>query len=180
MTTRLILITGLPCTGKTTIGKQIAKSLSLPYLYKDGIKERLFETLGWSDKEWSKKLSSAAYSLLFYFAEELLQAGQSFVLESNFSAERDASKLKALQEKYGFRAIEIQCVADGEELDFRFRKRWESGIRHPGHVDAETFDDMQPKLMQGRLPPLGLVGKYFEIDTTDFEKVDVEQVIKKL
>ena len=180
LTPRLILITGLPCTGKTTIGKQIAERLSLPYLYKDGIKERLFEAMGWSDRAWSKKLSLAAYSLLFYFAEELIKAGQSFVLEGNFSAERDAPKLKVLQKKYGFQAVEIQCVADGEELDFRFQKRWESGIRHPGHVDGETYEELRLSLLAGRLPPLGLEGEYFELDTTEFEKVDVEEVLKRL
>jgi len=179
MTTRLILITGLPCTGKTFIGKQIAERFSLPYLYKDGIKERLFDTLGWSDRAWSKKLGAAAYSLLFYFAEALLQAGQPFILESNFSAD-SASTLRALQEQYGFLAVEIQCVADGAVLVERFRQRWESGVRHPGHVDPETYDELRATLLQGRLPRLELEGEYIEVDTTDFEKVDMEGVLKRL
>lgn len=39
----IILITGLPCTGKTTLGYKLAKRYSLPFVHKDGIKELLFE-----------------------------------------------------------------------------------------------------------------------------------------
>jgi predicted kinase len=176
----IILITGLPCTGKTLIGRQVADHFGLPYLHKDGIKEGLFDSLGWSDRAWSKKLGVASYRLLFYFTEVLLAARQSLVLESNFSLERDGPELRLLQQKYGFRAVEVQCVADGQELVYRFRLRWESGRRHPGHVDAETFDELRDTLLQGRLPPQGLDGAYFEVDTTQFEKVDVNAIIRKI
>ena len=45
----LIIINGAPCTGKTTLGRKLAKQLRLPFLSKDGIKEVLFDTLGWED-----------------------------------------------------------------------------------------------------------------------------------
>lgn len=179
MTIRLLFITGLPCTGKTYLGKRIAAHFGLPYLYKDGIKEHLFDTLGWSDRAWSKKVSGAAYSMLLYFAEVLLEAGQAFILESNFS-EREANQLRALQEKYGFRAVEVQCVANGKVLVERYRQRWEAGVRHPGHVDPQTYEELRPTLLKGRLPPLGLEGEYIEVDTTDFEHVDVEGIVKNL
>jgi predicted kinase len=176
----IVFITGLPCTGKTYLGKQIAAHLSFPYLYKDGIKERLFDALGWSNRDWSKKIGAASYLLLFYFTETLLEAGESFILESNFSAERDGLKLHEMQEKFDFKAIEIQCVADGDVIVERYRLRWEAGNRHPGHVDPETYDELLPTLSLGRLPRLGLQGEYFEVDTTSFEKVDVEGILRKI
>jgi predicted kinase len=176
----IILVTGLPCTGKTKIGRQIAEQFKLPYLHKDGIKENLFDSLGWSDRSWSKRLGAASYSLLFYFAEVLLAARQSLVLESNFSAERDGPTLRLLQEKYRFKAVEVQCVAEGQELVERFRLRWEAGERHPGHVDAETFAELRHTLLACRLPPLGLGGAYFEVDTTIFDKVDMSAINQKI
>lgn len=109
-----------------------------------------------------------------------MEVGQSFVLESNFSAEWHGPRLRVLQEKYGFQAVEMQCVADGEELVWRFRQRWEAGERHPGHVDEQTYDELRDTLLPGRLPPLGLEGEYFEVDTTDFPNVDVEGLIQHL
>jgi shikimate kinase len=41
----LVVVNGLHCTGKTTIGKRIAAAERLPLLAKDGIKEIIFETI---------------------------------------------------------------------------------------------------------------------------------------
>lgn len=43
---KLIIINGLPGTGKTTIAKPLASKLGFPLIAKDGIKEFLFDTVG--------------------------------------------------------------------------------------------------------------------------------------
>jgi 2-phosphoglycerate kinase len=50
----LVIITGPPAAGKTTLGRQLAGALSLPFIHKDGIKEILFDVLGWRDRAWSR------------------------------------------------------------------------------------------------------------------------------
>lgn len=47
----LIIITGLPGTGKTTLGRKLAEEFRLPFISKDDIKEFLFDNLGWKDRE---------------------------------------------------------------------------------------------------------------------------------
>ncbi len=181
----LIIVTGLPCSGKTFLAERIAEYLSnkgkaLPVLAKDDIKERLFDSLGWSDRAWSKKLGAATYELLFYTTEQLLSARQSLVVESNFYPDFHAPRLRALREKYPFRVAQIICYASGEVLVERFRRRWERGERHPGHVDPETYDELDATLRQGRLPPLDLgePSRILEVDTTDFEAIDYEKIFK--
>jgi adenylate kinase family enzyme len=44
-----MLDAGPPCSGKTTIGRELLADLSLPMLSKDMIKEILFDALGWGD-----------------------------------------------------------------------------------------------------------------------------------
>jgi predicted kinase len=51
----LIVITGLPGTGKTTLGRKLAEELALPFISKDDIKELLFDGLGWEDRAKLKK-----------------------------------------------------------------------------------------------------------------------------
>jgi 2-phosphoglycerate kinase len=47
----LILVSGAPATGKTTIAKSLSTQLRIPVIGKDAIKESLFETIGHSDRE---------------------------------------------------------------------------------------------------------------------------------
>ncbi len=60
----VILVTGLPASGKTTVARQVARHLGLPVFGKDDFKEVLFDTLGWKDLEWSRQLSQSCHGLL--------------------------------------------------------------------------------------------------------------------
>jgi predicted kinase len=168
----VIIISGPPCAGKTTVGKQLAEAFNLPFINKDEIKELLFERLGWSDRSWSKLLSLASYDLLFYFTESQLRVGNSLIVESNFNPTIDTRKFLDLKEKYGFVAFEIQCQTDGEVLLERFKQRADSGERHPGHVDQVTLSELGESLRKGRQPSLEIGGEVFTIDTTDFSTID--------
>jgi adenylate kinase family enzyme len=75
----LILISGFSCTGKTTLASKIAKRYLLPSISKDEIKESLYDSLGYSDREWSKKLGIASYDLLYLFMNKLLVNKQSII-----------------------------------------------------------------------------------------------------
>jgi len=71
----LVIIGGLPGTGKSTLGSFLSQELSFPCVSKDGIKETLYDTLGYSDRKWSRKLGVASFELLYYFIGLELAAG---------------------------------------------------------------------------------------------------------
>lgn len=176
----LIIISGPPCTGKTFLAKKIANQLRLPVITKDGIKESLFNDLGWSDRAWSRKLGMASFTLLYYFLESSLAAGVSCIIESNFKPAFDNQRFVALKEKYEFEPFQIMCKTDGEVLFERFKKRSESGERHPGHVDHLNYDEVKTELLKGSYEPLSIGGNVYEVDTTDFAVVDYEAVFSRL
>ncbi len=176
----LIVVTGAPGTGKTTLGLRIAKDLDLPFVYKDGVKERLFDSLGWSDREWSKKLSTAAYQVLFYFAEALLSAGRSLVIEANFHPVRDTPFFIRLKEGSGCRIIQILCYAEGGILLQRFEQRGLSRRRHPGHMDEVTIHELTPELLKIYQQPLELGGQLIRVDTSNFGRIDYPNLISTL
>ena len=59
----LIIVTGPSATGKTSLAERLSEDLSIPLIAKDTIKEQLFNSLGWSDRAWSRKIGGASYDL---------------------------------------------------------------------------------------------------------------------
>ena len=55
----LIIIAGMPAAGKSTLAKKIAKTFGYPILEKDGIKEELFDHIGYADRAEKRKLDAA-------------------------------------------------------------------------------------------------------------------------
>lgn len=180
MTSSLIIICGLPCTGKTTLGKKLSQDLSLPFISRDSIKESLFDSLGWSDRQWSKKLGIASYNLLYYFIDSLVSKNISLIVESNFQAAYDTEKYKNIQNKYGLKLTQIHCHTKGEVLLERFKQRSESGERHPGHVDHLNYEEFQTTLLKGEYEILDIESTNFKIDTTDFNSINYTFLIDTL
>jgi len=176
----LIIISGLPGTGKTTISKRIAKELSLPLINRDEIKEALFDTLGIKDREWSKKLGVASYKILYQIIDSFLQANRTIIIESNFKPEFDDKRFLDLQKIYKFESIQIICKTDGEILFERFKKRSESGERHPGHVDDQNYDEFKEILLQGKYQALNLGSDTLDIDTTNFDTIDYNSIFSAI
>lgn len=168
----LIIVTGPPGSGKTTLGRRVAEEFHLPFIHKDGIKELLFDTLGWSDREWSKRLGVATYAILYHILEAETKAGASLVVESNFHPTFDDEKFADLHARYAFDTFQVLCVADGDILYERFKERAESGERHPGHLDDMNQEEFEAILRRGRHDPLDIGGEIFEIDMTDLGAID--------
>lgn len=91
---KLIIITGLPGSGKTSLALALQGKLNLPLISKDAIKETLFDELGYSDREWSKKIGKATFSLMDKQINDLLSHGISLIVEANFKPEFDSHKFK--------------------------------------------------------------------------------------
>jgi predicted kinase len=174
----LIIISGRPATGKTSIGKNLAKEFCLPIICKDDLKENLYDSMGIGDRDWSRKLGQASMELLYFLAEALLSARKSVILESPFEPKFANPKFTKLKKKYDFNVIQIQCHCQVEERNKRFKERWESGKRHCGHLDNVNLDYMN--LISELCQPIKIDGKIFKIDTTDFKKVNYEKIYSEI
>ena len=161
----VLIITGPPASGKSTLGRQLAERLGLALLSKDLFKEVLFDELGWSDREWSRRLGSASMALLFRSALALLEADQSVAMEANFYPEWDTAHLLRLAERSGCRFVQVVCTASAQTLVERYRWRTLTGERHPGHTESEDMDESLTRLMNEHWGALELEGPVITVDT---------------
>ena len=177
---KVIIISGLPCTGKTTLGREVAIKYNLPFISKDDIKESLFDSLGWGDREWSKKLGKSTYPIIYYFIEAQLKANKSFIVESNFNPEFDTEIFLSLKSTYSFDPFIIQCHSDGDILFERFKQRSNSGERHEGHRDHLNLDEFKGSLLSGKLDVLDIGAVVKDLDTSDLCNIDTLDLYRSL
>lgn len=126
MTRRYAIISGLPGTGKSQLGRALSEKLGWPLISKDLLKESLADSLGLGDEEWSLRLSAAAMEVLYGMARTCPAA----ILEANFKEALDRGRLLGL---FG-RKVQVYCHAPPDVIHRRLLERVAG--RHPIHRDA--------------------------------------------
>ena len=177
----LIIFIGPSCAGKTSIGQKVASEFNAPFLSKDSIKEIFFDHMGWTDRQYSLRVGNISYPVLYYFAELFMKNSSSMVvMDANFVPYYDTKKIKFLIRKYNVFPIQISLKADGAVLCRRFQKRAFYKKRHPGHCESDMFEEIKPALLKGEKDVLKLGGEIIEIDTTNFKKVNYQNLYEEI
>jgi predicted kinase len=134
----LILVSGAPGTGKSTLAPILARRYACTLLAKDAIKEALFDTLGTADAAWSRRLSDASFAALFALAAQGLAEGASLVIEGNFRRGEHEQPISAAlgRAANSVRCAQVLCSLPEDLRRERLLSRSGSGARHAGHLDG--------------------------------------------
>lgn len=140
-----ILVSGIPASGKTVLAEYLSASLHIPVVSKDKIKEILFDTIGFRSRTEKVALGTGAMEAMYYFAGQMMRAGQPFLLENNFE---NVSRpgIQSLLEKYGYQAVTVRLTGDYNVLFNRMIERNNSPDRHKGHIVNDYYQKPEIKL----------------------------------
>jgi predicted kinase len=152
----LVVVSGAPGTGKSTIAAALAAHFRWPLLELDMIKEALADVLGLGDENWSDRVGDAAAEVVFR-----LSASFPDVIAEGWW--RGARRERAGREFAG--AAEVFCRCRPEMAERRMRGRHATG-RHPIHRDVINPSILErAPMLTASVVPLGLGGPLVEVDT---------------
>lgn len=157
-----VVISGLPGSGKTTMGRRLAPALDLPLIDKDDIMDRLFESKGSGNAEWRRTLSRKSDAIL---QQEATSSNGAIVVSfwrlPGMSS--DSGTPTDWLDAPSHRVINLHCACEPEVAASRFLRR----RRHPGHLDRESSAlEVLASLRQlSQLPPLD-IGQRIDVDTS--------------
>jgi len=165
---KIVLISGAPGAGKTTLALPLAYRLGWPLITKDHIKETLFDAMGGvgGSLEESRRFGAGAMETLWALAARCPQV----VLEANFRPRSDYERAR-LSGLNG-RVVEVHCACPVSEAIRRFKARGGAGV-HPAHPWRLMDDDAFAEFDR----PMGL-GEVITVDTT--RPTDIDWVVNEI
>lgn len=101
----LIVFSGLPGSGKTTLARRLSALMGAVYIRIDSIEQAILPTSG-----PTRELGDVGYRVGYAVARDNLQAGLSVVADSVNPVEESRDAWRSAAAEYGSRAVEIEVI----------------------------------------------------------------------
>ncbi len=161
----LVIVSGLPGTGKSYFSRKLAERLPSAVIESDALRKQLFPTPTYSAEE-SHRLFNACHRLI----EELLGKGVPVILDATNLVEHHREPLYRIARRLGAKLIIVRVEAPRELVRQRLQGRAE-GINREDKSDAgwSIYQRMRTRVER-------ISRNYFAVDTSR----DITPVIDKI
>ena len=124
---RLLLLGGLPGTGKTTLASSLAPQhgwlhLSSDTLRKTASPDATTVRFG-TGRHYSQAARAEIYASLFAQAQQALDLGQSVVVDASFWSAELRERAREVATRSGADVVEVNCAVDARTADTRLQQR---------------------------------------------------------
>jgi predicted kinase len=125
---RLVLVGGLPGTGKTTVSRPLAERLGAHRVSSDEVRDELFPRGAATETDRYRPESvDRVYTEMLRRAELSLGLGEHVVLDASWLHERHRSAARGLAERAGAALVELRCACPAEVARHRIERRARTG-----------------------------------------------------
>jgi predicted kinase len=164
----LIVVSGLPGTGKSYLSRRLSERLSYPVLESDALRKQLFRQPAYSNVE-----NGILFRTIHRLIEELLEKGISLILDATNLTEKYRERLYNIADRYKARLIIARTEAPPEVVRERLKDRAVKA-RNGEQSDADWKVYLKLSTTVEKIRR-----RHFKVDTTKDITPLVEKIVKE-
>ena len=171
----LVVVSGPPGAGKTTIAHLLARRIGCPAICRDEIKEGMVHATGDFVPAPSDELALRTLPTFFQVLELLLSAGVTTVAEAAFQDRLWRPHLQPLCELADIRIV--HCRVTAEAARARILRRQDENPTRRAHTDAHLISQQAHAAGHDGFHRVQLGVPEIEVDTSDDYRPTIDEII---
>lgn len=163
----LVLVCGLPATGKSNLARSLTRKMKAQILNTDIVRKELFEKPAYSDEE--KEL---VYDVTFLIARYLLTNRRNVIIDGTFYKKRLRDRMREIARDVGTRFKIVECICPEDVIRKRMVRRAERKVTL-SDADLEVYEKIKAEFEP-------IEEDHIVVHTDHYYKENLEYVLKKL
>jgi hypothetical protein len=165
----IIVVSGLPGTGKSYYCRRLAERLPFLILESDALRKQLFPVPTYSASE-----SAHLFRTIYYLIEELIKKGIPVILDATNLSERHRERIYNIAERLSARLILVRVEAPPELVQKRLKSRMEKSKKEDNSdADWTVYQKMQTTVQK-------VNRNHFTVDTSRDITPSLDKIVREI